>query len=94
MKKHYDFIILDTPPLLPVVDTSYLLPLADMIVLLVGFQKTNQSQIKHAMKLLAQHVQPDAVIVPVLNKGDQIAAQYLSHYGGYRFSSVTKIAAD
>lgn len=94
LKKHYDFVVLDTPPLLPVVDTSYLLPLADVFVLVVGFQKTDQGKIKHAAKLLSKHAHLDTAIIPVLNKSDQIAAHHLAHYGGYSFCNIAKIAAD
>ena len=94
LKKHYDFVVLDTPPLLPVVDTSYLLPRADLVVLVVGFQKTDQGKIKHAAKLLSKHAHLDTAIIPVLNKSDQIAAHHLAHYGGYSFSNIAKIAAD
>lgn len=92
--RHYDFVILDTPPLLPVVDTTYLLPLADVVLFIVGFQSTDQRQVQHAAKLIVEHASAKAAIIPIINKSDLIAAQYLQHYGGYRFSGITQIAAD
>jgi capsular exopolysaccharide synthesis family protein len=83
VKKHYDFVIIDTPPLLPVVDTSYLLGHADAAVLVVAFGKTSQSEVRKANRMLDQFLSEGVKTFPVLNKSDKIASGYGGQYDGY-----------
>lgn len=52
LRRRYDFIILDTAPLLPVADTRVLAPKADAVVFLARWRKTPQKAIESALDLL------------------------------------------
>lgn len=81
--KLYDFVVIDTPPLLPVVDTSYLLHLADVAVFVVGFSTTSQQDVRKANMLLEKYLNSSANVVPVLNRSDSIALGYSANYESY-----------
>lgn len=79
-KKRYDYVVIDTPPLLPFVDTSYLLGYANVAVFVVGFQTTSQQDVRKADALLDKYLTPTTLVVPVLNRSDTIATAYGAEY--------------
>jgi polysaccharide biosynthesis transport protein len=52
LKADFDLIVLDTPPLLPVVDTRLLAPKADQVVFVARWRKTPEPAIRAALNLL------------------------------------------
>jgi polysaccharide biosynthesis transport protein len=52
LKKDFDYIVLDTPPLLSVIDALTLAPMADRILLTVDIARTRHDSIVQALKLL------------------------------------------
>ncbi|NSX53522.1 GumC family protein [Parasulfitobacter algicola] len=62
-----DVIILDTAPLLSVVDTRYIAHHADIAVMSVRFGQTPQADVRTAMAELKQLVKKDVPIINVLN---------------------------
>jgi len=52
LKKTYDYVILDTPPLLPIVDTRKLAKKVDAVILLCRWQFTPKRATQHALRLL------------------------------------------
>jgi capsular exopolysaccharide synthesis family protein len=52
LRKHYDLIVLDAPPVLAVSDARVLAGLSDATVLVVCWQKTAQQQVGNAIRLL------------------------------------------
>lgn len=62
----YDVTIIDTPPVLPVVDAQYIAPFADAIVTAVRWASTSQSDVKAAMGPLHDAMRDDAFLLPVL----------------------------
>jgi capsular exopolysaccharide synthesis family protein len=52
LKESYDCVIVDTPPVLPVVDTINMSPLADGVVLIVEAARTARGKIRRAVHLL------------------------------------------
>lgn len=52
LQAQYDFVVLDTAPLLPVADTRVLAPKADAVVFLARWRKTPQHAIEAAFRLL------------------------------------------
>lgn len=54
LRKRFDFIILDTAPILPVVDTRVLAGLADVTVFLARWRKTPQQAIEASLRILGQ----------------------------------------
>ncbi|MGJ8526957.1 polysaccharide biosynthesis tyrosine autokinase [Maritalea sp.] len=78
VSKHYDYIIIDTPPLLPVVDTNYFLKHADAAIFVVKSGKLAQAEVRKAHHILAQF--EHLSIVPVLNGGAHQTTSYLKNY--------------
>jgi capsular exopolysaccharide synthesis family protein len=82
LKRDFDYIVLDTPPLLSVIDALALAPLADRILLTIDIGRTRQASIAQAFRLL----NPQAARIGgmVLNK---IPAEQLPKYtfSGYRY---------
>lgn len=60
VRQHYDFVILDTPALLPVTDAATVAARADGVVLVVRHGRTDEEQVAGAMNAL------DAVQAPLL----------------------------
>lgn len=54
LRDHYDMVIIDAPPLLPVADASVLATLADGTILVVKHGKTTRDQVAEAIGRLSQ----------------------------------------
>ena len=85
-RSDFDMIILDSPPLLPVVDTRYLAQYADVVVQVVRFASTTQSEVREAAQQLRETMAPDVELIGVLSHA--VVAQgklgyYNSKYSGY-----------
>ena len=52
LKDKFDFVVVDTPPVLPVVDTIHMAAFADGVVLVVEAAKTGRKKIQRAVHLL------------------------------------------
>jgi capsular exopolysaccharide synthesis family protein len=52
LAERYDYVILDTPPLLPIVDTRKLAKKVDAVVLLCRWQHTPKRAVLHSIRLL------------------------------------------
>lgn len=82
-RSSFDLVIVDSAPILPVVDTRYLVPEADLTVLCVRFAQTSQSELRAAVSVLSDTMPPEASLVTVLNGADGGAAPsaYDAYYG-------------
>jgi uncharacterized protein involved in exopolysaccharide biosynthesis/Mrp family chromosome partitioning ATPase len=76
--KTFEIVILDTPPLGPVVDGLYLAQHADFVTFVVRWANTSQSEAKGAVNALREVIRPETGIVAVLNQQnlDQISNRY------------------
>jgi len=79
----FDVVVLDTPPVGPVVDGLYLAPFADVIVLVVRWATTYQQEVRAALAALNGSRAADADIVAVLNQQDGSERSYRQKYAGY-----------
>lgn len=52
LRNDFDYVIIDTPPLLPVTDASVVAVYTDGVALVAGHAKTRQSQLDHALDSL------------------------------------------
>ena len=68
VRSEFDIIILDTPPLLPVIDSVHLAEKADVIVLIVKWASTSQKNVRIALKKLKDAKHPHTDVVAVLNQ--------------------------
>ena len=88
LRDEFDQIVIDTPPLLPVVDARALATIADKALLVVEWGHTPRASIAEAFKVLRPEAHRVAGIV--LNKVDLKQLQSYNHYGGYHYRSVGK----
>jgi polysaccharide biosynthesis transport protein len=87
-RQNFDIVIIDTPPLGPVVDGLYLAPLADAIVFVIRWTKTSQQEVRRGLTSLEDAKRPEARIVAVLNQQEGAPQGYSSKYAGY-YSAAT-----
>ncbi|WFE76940.1 polysaccharide biosynthesis tyrosine autokinase [Roseinatronobacter sp. S2] len=85
VREEFDIVILDSPPVLPVVDSRYLAQVADIIVMIVRFANTTQSEFREAATQLAEVAQPGVRLLGALNRnaGNTSRRYYESGYAGY-----------
>ncbi|WP_407119876.1 Wzz/FepE/Etk N-terminal domain-containing protein [Bradyrhizobium sp. STM 3561] len=79
LRANYDYVIVDLPPLIPLVDVRACAPLIDCFVLVVEWGRTKIDVVQHAL-----HTAPDiheSLIGAVLNKTDIKA---MARYDAYR----------
>ncbi len=81
----FDVIVIDSPPLVPVVDGLYLAGYADCIALVVQWGSTSQSMVRQAVQTLRLGAKPDTPIMCVLNQQqggrDRYNSKYYYYYG-------------
>ena len=79
----FDVVVLDTPPIGPVIDGLYIAPFADVILFCTKWSSTSQLEARKAVASLAGARKPGAEILAVLNQQDQSARSYRQKYGSY-----------
>jgi polysaccharide biosynthesis transport protein len=78
LREAYDYIVVDLPPLAPIVDVRATTPFIDCFVLVVEWGRTSTNVVQHAL-----HTAPnvyEAVVGTVLNKTDMKAIQRYDNY--------------
>ncbi len=80
-REHYKYIVIDTPPIIPMADINIYSTLVDGILLVIQAAKTPRSLVKRAISTLAA----DKIIGTVLNGVEPIHSKYYygSGYDGY-----------
>lgn len=80
----FDIIIVDSAPLVPVVDTQYIAPLVDAAVICVRFGEASQMELRNAYGQLRDTVKETAAVLSVLNfhEGGTHSYRYDGYYGG------------
>jgi capsular exopolysaccharide synthesis family protein len=82
LRETYDCIIVDLPPLAPVVDARAVSALLDSFVLVVEWGRTTADVVEHALNTAPTVY--DALLGVVLNKTDMKAMKhYANHFGDY-----------
>ena len=76
----YDYVLIDTPPVVPLVDCRLLGRLVDGFIVVVAAHKTPRKLVAEALNLL----DPTKVIGVVFNGDDRPLAAYYGYYGGYQ----------
>lgn len=79
----FDIVILDTPPVGPVVDGLYLAGMADAIVFVVKWSATPQQEVRSAVTSMLGAKADDVTLLAVLNQQDINPAAYRGKYAGY-----------
>jgi protein-tyrosine kinase len=79
-RQNFDFVVIDTPPLLPVFDTALLARLVDGVLIVVAANQTPRKLLGEALNLL----EPSKVLGIVFNGDSQpLFGYYDSSYGRY-----------
>jgi capsular exopolysaccharide synthesis family protein len=82
---HYDRIVLDTAPLLPVSDTLLLAAKVQTVVLIVQACKTSRKAVAHSVQLLNKANAPIGGVVLNLLPTRRFSGYYYSYYHGYGY---------
>jgi capsular exopolysaccharide synthesis family protein len=93
LRRHFDTVVLDTAPVLPVADTRVLASSADVVVLLTRWRKTPRKATESALKLLTS---VDAYVAGAAMTQVDMRAQARYGYGdpGYYYRSYKKYYAE
>lgn len=85
LKEHYDYILLDSPPLINVSDSLYISKLSDAVVFVISLDKTKRMLVREANKLIKQN--NIKCIGAVLTQVDLKNKRYGYSYGyGYSYN--------
>ena len=82
-RQTFDTVILDTPPIGPVVDGLYISAFADVICFVARWASTSQQDARKSIASLTASKQEDATIMAVLNQQDDAGRTYQRRYAGY-----------
>jgi capsular exopolysaccharide synthesis family protein len=85
-KAAYDVVILDTPPVGPVVDGLYLAQMADFVLFVLRAGTTSQTEARMALQAIREARAANSEIFAVLNQQDRASASYKGKYESYYFS--------
>src|SRR3990172_4387005 len=78
LRGYFKYIIIDTPPIIPLADISIYAPLVDGILLVIKAGKTPRSIVKRALGSIPQH----KIIGAVLN---EVESNYSQYYYGTKY---------
>lgn len=81
--KHFDVVIVDTPPVGALVDALYLAQYVDLIVTVVRYATTSQRDVRAALRELGEAKQDGAEVICVLNAQQQSKSNNKRRFGGY-----------
>lgn len=91
LKSHYELIIIDSPPLIPLVDGRALAELADRILLAMAWDQTPREVVAHTMELLAPvH---DRILGTVLTQVDLSKIRFYDYYRSSAYLKPYGVAA-
>jgi polysaccharide biosynthesis transport protein len=85
LRAAYDYVVVDLPPLAPIVDVRATTPLIDCFILVVEWGRTGTDVVQHALRT-APNVY-EAVVGSVLNKADMKAIQRYDRYSGEYYNN-------
>jgi capsular exopolysaccharide synthesis family protein len=89
-REEFDFIVVDSPPVLPVVDAQLLEEIADATVLLARVGFTSRAALERAYKLLLMHRKDSArpaigVLLNFVSRRSSAHYGYYGYYGGKKY---------
>ncbi|HEX3470590.1 MAG TPA: polysaccharide biosynthesis tyrosine autokinase [Silvibacterium sp.] len=85
-RTQYDFVLLDSPPVLPVTDARVLSRMCDATLLIARHGFTSRQAIQRSHQLIQQQLPEHSVLGAVLNGVSTESADYYEYYG-YRSSA-------
>lgn len=82
LRGHYDVVILDTPPVLPVIDPLLVARHADLLVLPIRYGWTGQSAVRQTVSRLSAELRDGVRLIAVLNMDQDRSSNYYNGYTG------------
>lgn len=79
----FEIVVLDTPPLGPVVDGTYIARKSDVVLMVVNWASTAQQDIRKALLSLDAAAGAHTRLIPVLNQQKRAAPAYYRRAGGH-----------
>jgi capsular exopolysaccharide synthesis family protein len=76
-RHHYDHVILDTPPMVPITDVRIMGPYVDRFILVVGAHRTPRKLLGEALSVLP----PDKVLGLIFNYDGRTSERHRAYYG-------------
>ena len=89
-RQRYAYIVVDTPPLLPVFDSALLAKLVDGVLLVVSANQTPRKLLGEALNLL----EPSKVMGIVFNRDERPLFGYYNSYYREYFPDVSRVASE
>ncbi len=83
MREQFDFVIIDTPPVLAFPDTVILAPLSDGVVFVINSKRTKKAVVKRAI----QTIHDTKILGFVMNMSESSSIDYYGYGYGYNRSS-------
>jgi polysaccharide biosynthesis transport protein len=82
LRSEYELVLIDTPPVLPVIDPLLIVRHADLVIMPIRFGRTSQSAVRQTVARVSAELREGAYLIPVLNM-DQARkdAYYQGYYG-------------
>ncbi|HJU16616.1 MAG TPA: polysaccharide biosynthesis tyrosine autokinase [Stellaceae bacterium] len=88
LRAHYDLVVLDTSPLLAVVDALALATMVDKILMIVEWSRTSRASVSEAFKALSPEAHRIAGVV--LNRADLSQMQGYGYISGYGYGHIDR----
>lgn len=80
-RSEYDFILIDSPPVLPVTDAILLSQISDAVVLVARHEFTARKALQRSFRALSRQLPPHVVIGTVLNAVSSNSNEFYEYYG-------------
>ncbi len=82
LRERFDFLVFDSPPILPYADARVMSTLVDGLIVVVQYRTTTRAAIKRSMEILSQ-INAAPILEVVLNGGDSIVPDLKYYRSGY-----------
>jgi uncharacterized protein involved in exopolysaccharide biosynthesis/Mrp family chromosome partitioning ATPase len=82
-RKNFSVVILDTPPIGPIVDGMYLAQFADVVAFVVRSSSTSQQDARSGFNSILGSLSPGTGMLPVLNQEERVHGSYRYAYSSY-----------
>jgi capsular exopolysaccharide synthesis family protein len=87
-RNQFDYVLIDTPPILPLTDAVVLSRKVDAVIVVVRFAVTNQPCIQRTIRLLRDVQAPRlGMLINAMDRHSSEYYQYSGFYGGYDYGN-------
>jgi Mrp family chromosome partitioning ATPase len=90
-RSQYDFVLVDSAPVLPVPDAASLARFCDRTLLVVRYESTMMRAAERSYRLIQKNLPEDAALDVVMNGVPQNSADFFAYYG-YKGSAYERSA--